>query len=104
MFSAGEVKVEHDMKKDENAALHNMFLLIEADAVEKETSAAYDGQRGDNGASKLREQVKFFKAGQIGNVPSVWQKYYVNAKHKLDPEWTEFQRLQKKFKGACDNQ
>lgn len=69
-----------------------MDLILEV-ANEKELNAAHSGSMYDYGASSMREQVRFYRLGQRNELPKEWEHY----RHKLDPEWQEFQRLQKKF-------
>ena len=56
--------------------------------------AAYNGSWTDGGASRLEEQVRFFQAGGgSGPIPAEWKQY----EKLIDPEYSEFQRLKKKF-------
>jgi hypothetical protein len=76
-------------------------------ANEMRTDAAYTGEHGDGGASKLEQNLEFFVLGfktQTGNmgilgletkvdVPYAWQKYFF----RQDPEYDEYLRLKNKF-------
>lgn len=69
-----------------------MDLVLE-EANDKESIAAHSGDWNDGGASNLRNQVYFYRLGQQNKVPKEWMRHA----DKLDPEWQELQRLQKKF-------
>lgn len=76
-------------------------------ANEMRTNAAYGGEHGDGGASRLEQDLEFFALGfktQTGNmgisdletkvdVPYAWQKYFF----RQDPEYDEYLRLKNKF-------
>lgn len=83
----GEVKME------ENVDVNKIMELILAEAERRELSTA--GVRGDNGAMQLRDQVFFYQKGMHGEMPTAWKKY----EKMLDPEYAEWQRLNKKFGG-----
>ena len=76
-------------------------------ANEMRTNAAYGGENGDGGASRLEQDLEFFalgfksKTGNMGildletkvDVPIAWQKYFF----RQDPEYDEYLRLKNKF-------
>lgn len=92
-------------------------------AEEMRTSAAYGGEHGDGGASKLEQNLQFFVLGfkthadaiidehgkgewgvmgvQILKsekeivVPADWEKHF----YRQDPEYDEYLRLKNKFDG-----
>lgn len=68
---------------------------IMKDCETKRTNAAYSGSYGDNGASDLEKQIKFYQYGRKGIIPPEWKQY----ENKIDPEYQEFLRLKKKFEG-----
>lgn len=82
-------------KKPTATDLDRLFDAIDKEADRRELNAAHAGERGDYGASKLREQVRFFRLGMKGEIPTEWEKY----EKLLDPEYAEWQRLNKKFGG-----
>ncbi len=86
------------MSDTESRVLEEMFSLIEKDASDRRTDAAYGGEWGDRGARTLRDQVRFYKMGQIGTFPKEWEAYRKEAEERLDPEYDEYQRLQRKFR------
>jgi hypothetical protein len=81
-----------------NMDFDKVINLILDDASERKRSAGYDGKWDDNGATKLEEQVKFFRYGLAHVMPSEWKDYSTKAKVESDPEYAEFLRLQEKFK------
>jgi len=85
---------------DTSLALTRMFKLIEDDADTRANNAAHGGEHGDRGATRLRDEVKFYKAGMSGTIPPSWEKYHKQAHVTLDPEWREYERLRRKFEGA----
>lgn len=74
-------------------------LLMSAEEIR--ISAAYGGRMDDGGASALVSQVSIFQSGLQGVIPQEWQnsysKFVKDAKNKEDSEFTEYQRLKKKF-------
>jgi hypothetical protein len=86
--------------KTDYATMELVFSLIEKDAAERENNAAHGGEHGDRGASRLREEIRFYREGMSGSVPSNWTVYYEKAKAMQDPEWEEYKRLKLKFKSA----
>lgn len=81
------------MKKD----IEDIMNLILKDADKREISAGYSGSHSDGGASRLRDQVNFYKAGMNGDIPPEWNEYVKEHVKNTDPEYSEFVRLQKKF-------
>ena len=75
--------------------IERLIALVLADAQEKRTNAGYAGAWDDGGASRIEDQVKFYRYGQRNSIPEEWA---VHA-HKLDPEWAEYERLRAKFGG-----
>ena len=67
--------------------------LILKDADKRASDAGYAGRQDDGGASRLRDQVKFYKAGMKGDTPEEWYEYVKNT----DPEYSEYVRLKQKF-------
>jgi hypothetical protein len=75
--------------------IDKIIELVLQDAVDKELGASQAGGFGDNGASRLREQVAFYNYGRYGIIPQEWGKYT----NKLDPEYQKYLELKKKFGG-----
>lgn len=91
--------------------LRQVVETITQKANEIRTSAAYGGEHGDVGASKLETNLEFFVLGFKAHadavnflpleidfeteveVPTVWQKYFF----RQDPEYNEYLRLKNKF-------
>lgn len=71
----------------------DLLKVILKDADERRSNAAYGGSHHDGGASAIEAQVKFYNYGRTGQIPPEWDQYM----KKLDPEYQEFLRLQKKF-------
>ena len=80
--------------------MHNMnavFAAIITDAKIRRDTIAYSGGWGDGGSQLLLDQVKFFKYGRDKVFPPEWQTYLDQVTREQDPEYVEYQRLQKKF-------
>lgn len=73
-----------------------LIKQVSFDAEKREVNALFNGSWSDDGAGKLRDQIKFFQYGRDGVVPPEWEKAYG---HLLDDEWAEYQRLKEKFGG-----
>jgi hypothetical protein len=80
-----------------NSLLNKIFDVILREAHDARESAGYSGSYGDGGASRLEEQVKFYKYGMIKALPPEWDKYHDQARNEADPEYKEYLRLQNKF-------
>jgi hypothetical protein len=56
----------------------------------KKQGAREAGLRGDQGASKLEQQINFFKAGirfnEVGDIPEEWKKYVDQIKNERKQE------------------
>jgi len=76
-----------------NSKIEAIISKVLQDAHQKKEGAAYNGSHGDGGASRLEEQVKFYRYGQKNIMPSEWGKY----EKEIDPEYNEYMRLKKKF-------
>jgi hypothetical protein len=71
------------------------FVLKGAKAAAED--AGYSGRWDDGGASRLEEQVRFYKMGQKGEVPEVWKQFIPpptpeeirSANHPLQFEYCE---------------
>lgn len=73
--------------------LEKIMSLVTAAAEAARYDAGMGGRYDDGGASRLDDQVKFFRYGLNAQLPPEWEKY----KTTLDPEYNEYIRLQKKF-------
>lgn len=78
------------MNEDDVKKLTEIILKATA---RKEDDAGYEGGMNDGGASRLREQVKFFMYGFNLVVPPEWREFQV----QLDPEYQKYLELKKKF-------
>lgn len=67
-------------------------LVLQA-AKSARDDAGYGGRMDDGGAHVLESQVKFFQYGLSCSLPPEWDQY----KKLLDPEYTEYLRLKRKF-------
>ena len=89
-----------------------LFKKIREDAAQRKTDAGYGGEWGDRGAADLLDQMKYFEYGATHTIPPQWKKYadqvqkdldnvakeFQEALNQQDPEYAEWERLQKKFK------
>ena len=71
--------------------------LIITDANKREMNAGYSGSHSDGGASRLRDQVNFYKLGMNREVPTEWTEYVNEYVKNSDPEYSEYVRLKEKF-------
>jgi hypothetical protein len=69
--------------------------IILKDAENIRITAGFYGSFDDGGASVLESQVKFYEYGARGIIPPEWKKY----ENKLDPEYSKYLELKKKFEG-----
>ena len=76
-----------------NPDIDRVIDLVHQDAKRMAENAGYSGAMNDGGASVLENQVRFYLMGRSGEMPDEWKQYA----NKLDPEYAEWQRLQKKF-------
>lgn len=75
--------------------IEKVIELVLREANDLEQAAGFSGSHTDGGASRLRDQVRFYKMGAEGVMPSEWSKYELT----LDEDYETWQRLNKKFKG-----
>lgn len=73
--------------------IEKIIELVLKDADQRAEDAGFGGRMDDGGASRLRDQVAFYKAGMNNILPNEWLKY----EEKLDPEYSEYIRLKNKF-------
>lgn len=71
------------------------FILKKADKLQE--SAGYNGSWDDGGASRLRDEVKFYRYGQSKSIPKEWKKHVKEFSQEIDPEYDEYLRLKEKF-------
>lgn len=76
-----------------NENIDKLLVRIIQEANALEHNAGLSGSMGDDGASRLREQVKFYRYGIEGTLPSEWEKFQL----EFDPEYQEWLRLNQKF-------
>ena len=62
-------------------------------ASDAQLNASLNGSRHDGGASELREQVKFYRAGMNMEMPREWDVFVL----KTDPDYEKWKKLNKKF-------
>lgn len=79
------------------AKIRAIAAKVKADAAQKRESAGWGGRMDDGGAGHLLSMLEVWQAGLRGEIPPVFQEYAEQAEKESDPEWAEFQRLQKKF-------
>ncbi len=80
-----------------NARFERIAATALRAAESKAENAAREGQHHDHGASRIRNIVEAWNAGLAGKVPPLLEHYAKIADQEADPEWSEFQRLQRKF-------
>ena len=77
--------------------INEIMDLILVNAEQMRTDAAMGGEMGDGGASRLEEQVKFYKQGWEGHFPNEWETYRRQYNRENDPEYETYLRLKDKF-------
>jgi hypothetical protein len=89
------------MEVAEAALVHANKVQIDADSSKPRDS---NGNRNDGGANIMRRIAYAYINGLNNELPDGWDVHWdkVTKKHRdaanrADPEWTEYQRLQKKF-------
>jgi hypothetical protein len=85
------------MKKED---IENVMEIILKDANKREQDAGFSGSHSDGGASRLREQVEFYKYGIDGLVPPECNKYITDYINEKDPDYSEYIRLKEKFENG----
>jgi hypothetical protein len=80
-----------------NIDIEKLMEIILNDADKRAENAGYGGSHSDGGASRLRDQVKFYKAGINGTIPTEWNDYLTEYVRNTDPEFSEYVRLKEKF-------
>ena len=88
--------------------LRQIIETVSQKAQQMRTDAAYGGEHGDGGASRLEKELEFFTLGfkayadtvpdknyldMFIDVPIFWQSYF----YRQDPEYVEYIRLKNKF-------
>ena len=93
--AGGSIEPNWTLSKAQNSIdqIHKLFEIVLAEAAQAEENAAFNGGMGDRDASRLRDQVKFYKYGMNCSIPSEWKSYEV----QLDPEYEKYLELKKKF-------
>jgi hypothetical protein len=77
--------------------IEKLIELVLKDAENQAESAGYGGRMDDGGASKMRSQVEFYRAGLNKTFPPEWDKYVKKYLEIYDPEYSEYIRLKQKF-------
>lgn len=80
-----------------NPDINVVMDLVLKEAEERRMTAGMNGEWSDRGASALEDQVKFYRHGMRRTVPTEWKKHVQKAIQEADPEWSDYQRLKKKF-------
>lgn len=68
--------------------LHEILSLVQAEVLALSEQAR---------AQQLLENLRYYQLGVTGEIPTEWQTFLHRAKAQLDPEYSEFKRLQRKF-------
>ena len=76
-----------------NVDIVKVMELVLEDAHNKAEDAGFGGRMDDGGASVMRSQVEFYRAGLNKTIPTEWNKYV----KMTDPEFSEYIRLKQKF-------
>lgn len=77
--------------------IEKVIDLVLKDAHNKEEDAGFGGRHDDGGASVMRSQVEFYRAGLNNSIPKEWNKYVKEYMTMTDPEFSEYIRLKQKF-------
>ena len=77
--------------------IEKIIELVLKNAKKRKENAGYNGSMDDGGASILKTQVEFYKAGMNGTIPSQWNQYAEEIRKVSDPEFAEYMRLKNKF-------
>ena len=80
-----------------NVDIVKVMELVLKDAHNKSEDAGFSGRHDDGGASILRSQVEFYRAGVNHTIPTEWNKYVKEYLEMTDPEYIEYTRLKQKF-------
>lgn len=77
--------------------IEKLIELVLKDAHNKSEDAGFGGRMDDGGASVMRSQVEFYRAGLNKTIPTEWDKYVKKYLEIYDPEYSEYLRLKQKF-------
>lgn len=80
-----------------HSLLNKIFDLIQREAHSARESAGHNGGWDDGGASRLEDQVRFYRYGMEDIIPPEWKRYQNQVEKEADPEYKEYLRLQNKF-------
>lgn len=83
------------MNKDELYKKIAVRARIEAQSLRDNAGAA--GRHDDGGANRLEFLISGWESGLAGEIPNQLRKYEELVMTETDPEWSEYQRLHKKF-------
>jgi hypothetical protein len=81
-----------------SSQIEAVIALVLADAHDSREAAGMGGRWDDGGASRLEEQVKFFRYGISRCMPPEWEKYARQVENNADPEYKTYLRLKDKFR------
>ena len=70
---------------------------VSAEAERLRDIAGASGAMDDGGAGSLESDLEMWLCGLRGDVPACWETDVQQIRNEQDPEWEEYQRLQKKF-------
>ena len=68
-------------------------------ADDLEMNAAYGGSMSDGGASRNRENLKFWLSGVRQGIPKQYAQLAEEFESRKDPEYQKYLELKKKFEG-----
>lgn len=80
-----------------NKQIDVALTLYTEEAHRLESLAAGIGSHTDGGCSRMLGEVAAYKCGRSGSIPAWLEPYMAEAAHRMDPEYTTYLRLKKKF-------
>lgn len=76
---------------------NDFFIFLRRKANTLREDAGYNGEQTDGGASALIQQVEIYEAAMSKTIPDCWRKDYADFVKQIDPEYTKYLELKKKF-------
>jgi len=85
------------VEKPKPMDIEKVIAAVLAEARKVREDAGYGGRMDDGGASKLEDQVNYYRYGMTRTLPPDWGTFAEQVEREEDPEYAEYLRLQKKF-------
>ena len=82
---------------DSGVEVKDFILHLLEEAGARSMDAGFSGRHDDGGARNMARSIAAWVAGLHDEIPKEFEKSYTKYFEKMDPEYQEYLRLQKKF-------